>query len=68
MCIQMQEEDLEFVQDKLQEIIDLARNVVKGGKDGIASAFSICIRCREIQGFIENQGILQEVEQSCLAK
>jgi hypothetical protein len=60
MCIQLQEADLECIEDKIQEIIELSRSVVKGGKDEIVAGFSISIRCKELQELI-NKGTLQEV-------
>jgi hypothetical protein len=63
MCIQLQEADLSLIEDKVQEIIELARDVVRDGGN-ITAAFSISIRCREIQRLIDNQGVLQEVKPS----
>jgi hypothetical protein len=65
MRVILQESDLEIVNDKLQEIMELSRDVVKGGKDEIKAAFAISIKARKIQKYLEEHGALEA--ETCLA-
>jgi len=60
MNVILQEKDMQIVNDGLQEISELARDVVKGGKDEIQAAFSISIKARNLQRYLAERGVLHQ--------